>query len=109
MVHKIEQNIRQDMGGDQQQIQNIQTHYNNISYKNVLFPVWTASFKWKNKIYYYAINAQTGKIVGERPYSSIKIFLAVFTIVSLIGAFLYLDKSGILQELVSGSFIVMRS
>jgi len=109
MAQRIEQNIRQNIGGDQQQIQNVQTHYNNISYKNVLFPVWTASFKWKNKIYYYAINAQTGKIVGERPYSSIKIFLAVFTVVSLIGAFLYLDKSGILQELAFSSFVMIRS
>lgn len=77
MSVKIERNVRQDIGGDQQQIHSLNTQHNNITYKNVLFPVWTASFKWKDKTYNYAINAQTGKIVGERPYSITKIVFAV--------------------------------
>jgi len=76
MSFKIERNVRQDIGGDQQQIHSINTQHNNVTYKNVLFPVWTASFQWKNKTYNYAINAQTGKIVGERPYSITKIVFA---------------------------------
>jgi len=103
MVYKIEQNIRYDIGGDQQQIQHMHTNHNDITYKNVLFPVWTASFKWKEKEYYYAINAQTGKIVGDRPYSYTKIFLLVATVVSLVGGLLYMNDSGILQELTQGS------
>ena len=103
MVYKIEQNIRYDIGGDQQQIQHMHTNHNDITYKNVLFPVWTASFKWKEKEYYYAINAQTGKIVGDRPYSYTKIFLLVVTVVSLVGGLLYMNDSGILQELTQGS------
>jgi len=106
MVHKIEQNIRYDIGGDQQQIQHIRTQHKDISYKNVLFPVWTASFEWKGKEYYYAINAQNGKIVGERPYSITKIILAVFTGLSLLGGFFYLNDSGIIQELNNGSFTI---
>ena len=90
MMHKIEQNIRYDIGGDQQQIHHVETNYSDVTYKNVLFPVWTASFNWNDKEYYYAINAQTGKIVGERPYSMIKIFFAVLVVVSLLGGFVYL-------------------
>lgn len=77
MSTKIDRNIRQDIGGDQQRIDHINTTYNNTSYKNVLFPIWTASFKWKEKTYNYAINAQTGKVVGERPYSMTKIVFAI--------------------------------
>lgn len=99
MAYRIKQSIRHDIGGDQQQIQSMQTHYKNLSYKNVLLPVWTASFNWNNKTYYYAINAQTGKIVGERPYSYIKIFFAIMAIAALVGGFLYLEKSGYLEEL----------
>ncbi len=108
MAYQIEQNIRYDIGGDQQEIQNIHTKYNNVTYKNVLFPVWTASFEWKNKTYHYAINAQTGKVVGERPYSSMKIIFAILSILGVVGGFLYLNETGILQELINSSVILFR-
>ena len=103
MAHKIEQNVRYDIGGDQQQIQQMHTQHNKVTYKNVLFPVWTASFQWNEKEYYYAINAQTGKIVGDRPYSYTKIFFAVLSTLVLLGGFLYMNETGVLQELTSGS------
>jgi len=106
MASKIKQNIRYDIGGDQQKIQQMHTQHNEVTYKNVLFPVWTASFHWKEKEYYYAINAQTGKIVGDRPYSYAKIFLAVITIASILGGLIYMNESGILQELTHGSVSV---
>jgi len=109
MAHKIKQNIRYDIGGDQQQIQQMHTKHNDITYKNVLLPVWTASFQWKEKEYYYAINAQSGKIVGERPYSSMKIIFAVLAALTLLAAFLYMNESGLLQELGSSSFVMIRS
>ncbi|RUM76763.1 MAG: hypothetical protein DSZ12_01340, partial [Sulfurovum sp.] len=90
-------NIHYDIGGDQQQITSVQTQHHDITYKNVLLPVWTASFTWKNKTYSYAINAQTGKIVGDRPYSYVKIVLLVLSILSLISGIIYLDKKGTLQ------------
>jgi len=103
MDYKIKQNIRQDIGGDQQQIQSVHTQHNNVTYKNVLFPVWTASFQWKNKEYHYAINAQSGKIVGERPYSYVKIALAVLFVMSVVGGFVYMENEGILPELLQSS------
>jgi len=68
----------------------MQTHHNNVTYKNTLFPIWTASFEWKNKTYNYAINAQNGKIVGERPYSYVKIGFALLTVALVLGGFAYL-------------------
>ena len=106
MAYKIEKNIRYDIGGDQQQIQQMHTQYNDVTYKNVLFPVWTASFMWKNKKYYYAINAQSGKVVGERPYSYTKIFFAVLSLLGIIGGFLYMEKSGVFRELNINSHIL---
>lgn len=94
MAYKIKNNIRNDIGGDQQQIQSMHTKYDNVSYKNVLFPVWTASFNWNNTSYYYAINAQTGKVTGERPYSYVKIVFAILAVAALAGGFLYMEKVG---------------
>jgi hypothetical protein len=69
------------------------TNHNNITYKNTLFPIWTASFTWKNKTYNYAINAQNGKTVGERPYSYVKIIFAIVTIVAIIGGAIYINEN----------------
>ncbi len=102
MSFKIEQNIRHDIGGDQQQIHSVQTQYNSTTYKNVLFPVWTASFKWNNKKYSYAINAQTGKLVGERPYSTTKIVFAVLTGGGTVGGITYFEQ---LKEWATGVMV----
>lgn len=92
MDRVIRQTIKRDIGGDQQQISSLKTEYNNISYKNALFPIWTAEFKWKGKIYSYAINGQSGNITGERPYSLIKIFLLVGVILAILGTVVYIEK-----------------
>lgn len=88
----IRQDIRLQIGGDQQRIDAMNTNYSHTTYKNVLFPIWTAQFKWKEKIYNYAINGQTGKVIGERPYSWIKITMLILTIVGVIIGAVYLDQ-----------------
>jgi hypothetical protein len=89
----IRQRIRGDIGGDQQQISRMSTQYRDTSYKSVLFPVWTAQFKWKKKTYNYAINGQTGKVTGERPYSWLKIALIAGTLSGGVGGAVYLDQN----------------
>lgn len=89
----IHQSIRRDIGGDQQQIDSKQTQYKDVTYKSTLFPIWTAKFKWKGKTYNYAINGQTGKVVGERPYSWLKITLFVIMVASILaGIFWFLQE-----------------
>ncbi len=88
----IVQTVRYDIGGDQQQITSLKTNYYDTSYKNVLFPIWTAQFKWKNRTYNYAINAQTGKVSGERPYSWLKIALVAGTLSTGVGGAIYIDE-----------------
>ncbi len=93
MDNIIRRDIRYDIGGDQQQIRTMNTRYSNTTYKNVLFPIWTAEFKWNNKTYNYAINGQTGKVTGERPYSYVKIAFLVLAIMTIIGGVLYLEEN----------------
>jgi hypothetical protein len=89
MAHTIYQHIKRDIGGDQQQVEYKKTHYQDIKYRHTLFPIWTAQFRWKNRTYDYAINAQTGKVVGDRPYSWLKITLLVITILIILGGFFW--------------------
>ncbi|MCK4441766.1 MAG: hypothetical protein KAU90_07145 [Sulfurovaceae bacterium] len=85
----IRQSIKRDIGGDQQQIERKDTTYNHVTYKNTLFPIWTAKFKYKNRVYNYAINAQSGKITGERPYSLVKIISLIIVIMIVGGSIFY--------------------
>ncbi len=44
--------------------------------KYALFPVWILNTRWKDKDYLFAMNGQTGKLVGDLPVSKKKYWLA---------------------------------
>lgn len=69
--------VRQRIGGDEQQIDHQQTQYNAMTYKHLLLPLWLLVYRYHGKLYRVAINGGTGEVQGERPYSAWKIFFAV--------------------------------
>ncbi len=76
-----------DIGGDEQRVYSINTTYANEGVELFALPIWMSSFKYKNKEYPILINGLNGDIIGERPYSYVKIFflgLFIFLIVSLL-------------------------
>ena len=66
-----------DIGGDAQQIHSLKTAYDDITFKHLLLPVWISAYKYRGKLYRFLVNARTREIQGERPWSTIKIALAV--------------------------------
>ncbi|MCI7812452.1 MAG: hypothetical protein SO016_12455 [Lachnospiraceae bacterium] len=42
-------------------------HIVNAKYRYVLYPVWLLNTKWRGKKYIFAMNGQTGKMVGNLP------------------------------------------
>jgi len=71
---------------DLAEVHSLSTKYSNVTYKHVLLPLWSSAFGYKDKTYNYAVNGETGKVSGSRPYSVVKITLAVMTVViALIG------------------------
>jgi hypothetical protein len=69
--------VRQRIGGDEQRIHSMDTAYSALTYKHVLLPVWILAYRYAGKSYRVVVNAMTGQVSGERPYSPIKIALAV--------------------------------
>ncbi|OQY28683.1 MAG: hypothetical protein B6244_06465 [Candidatus Cloacimonetes bacterium 4572_55] len=69
--------IRRDIGGDHQRIRSVNTHHNSVTFKHILLPIWISSYHYGGKIYQFLVNARTGEVQGERPWSWIKITLAV--------------------------------
>ena len=67
-----------------------QAHY-------AMLPVWLLSTKWRDKIYLFAINGQTGKLVGDLPEDKGKlhgVFWGIFLLGGLILSLLFGDSIG---------------
>ncbi|MBK0326871.1 TFIIB-type zinc finger domain-containing protein [Rhodobacteraceae bacterium F11138] len=77
MARTIERDVRFDIGGDQQRIQAMDTDVRDVTFKHVLLPVWLAAYKYRGQTYRFVVNGQTGRVQGERPYSAMKIAIAV--------------------------------
>jgi LSD1 subclass zinc finger protein len=77
MSGTIRNTICLHIGGDHQQITSVSTVYNDITFKHILLPIWLSAFRYHEKVYRFMINGRTGEVQGERPYSTIKIILAV--------------------------------
>jgi hypothetical protein len=91
----IQQKIMADIGGDAQQIHSVETGYSDITIKHVLFPLWINSYRYGRKVYRFIVNARTGEVQGERPWSIIKIalFIAAIMLV-LFGSSLLFSRPG---------------
>jgi len=73
------------IGGDEQRVHEIHSTYDPITYKHLLLPVWLLAYKFRSKTYQVVINAVTGEVQGERPWSWIKITLLVLAILAVVG------------------------
>lgn len=80
MNAQIEQKTKRAIGGDEQRIIQLKTAYNDVTFKHILLPVYISSLHFDNKTYQLLINARTGEVQGERPYSIIKIVLTILAV-----------------------------
>jgi len=87
---EIREDVRSDIGGDHQRIHTLSTDYSALKYKHLLLPVWLLSYRFREKVYQIVVNAQTGEVQGERPWSWVKIGLAILAGASAVGYGLYL-------------------
>jgi predicted RNA-binding Zn-ribbon protein involved in translation (DUF1610 family) len=92
---ELTNDVRKRIGGDEQSITSQQTNYSAITFKHLLLPVWLLAYRYKEKPYRVMINAVTGEVSGERPYSIVKILFAVLVAVVLgLGIWLMANRGG---------------
>ncbi|WP_170343606.1 TFIIB-type zinc finger domain-containing protein [Ruegeria atlantica] len=77
MARVIERDVRFDIGGDRQRIHAVDTDVRDVTFKHILLPVWLAAYKYRGQTYRFVVNGRTGRVQGERPWSAIKITIAV--------------------------------
>ncbi|MDD3949229.1 MAG: hypothetical protein PHT43_07175 [Anaerolineaceae bacterium] len=81
----IERAVREHIGGDEQRIHSSKTDFNSITFKHILLPVYASAYKFKGKVFNFMVNARTGEIQGERPWSTCKFALTIIGALLLIG------------------------
>lgn len=80
----IYNDVRHDIGGDEQRVNDISTDFSNITFKHLLLPVYAGAYQFNAKTYQIVVNGRTGEVQGERPYSWLKIAALVVFILFLI-------------------------
>ena len=73
----IRQSICRDIGGDHQQIGSVNTRYDNITFKHTLLPIWISAYRYRERVFRFLVNARSGEVQGERPYSAWKIIAVI--------------------------------
>ncbi len=74
--------------------------------KHALLPVWLLSTRWQDKNYLFAMNGQTGRLVGDLPVSKGKLaawFVGLFAVFALLGSLMFEVEGAIL----GGAFIAV--
>ncbi len=82
--------IRRHWNADRTDSVRFSTLYSNITYKYLLVPTWISSFKYKDKVYQFAVNGQTGKVGGKSPVSAWRVILLILAIIAFLAVLAYL-------------------
>ena len=71
----------------------VKASFDDITYKYLLLPIWVSNFKYKNKVYQFMVNGQTGKVSGRIPISPVKVAFTVVAaiIIALFALYIYMD------------------
>ena len=107
MAGVILNDARRDIGGDEQRVEQIRTDYSSETFKHVLLPVWAAAYRYNGRSFRFVVNGQSGRVMGERPYSVWKIAAAVIAALVALAVFLYFAQaSGYVQLGQSPGYVI---
>jgi predicted RNA-binding Zn-ribbon protein involved in translation (DUF1610 family) len=81
----IDRLVRQDIGGDHQRVHEQKTKHSAITFKHLLLPLWVAVYRYHDRTFQILVNGSTGKVVGKRPWSTMKIVRLVVLIAAAVG------------------------
>jgi hypothetical protein len=83
--HRQEQgNVAAFMPGDTHSKLNVETHFSHINSDLCLLPIYLFSYRYRDKLYRFMVNGQTGRIAGDKPLSWPRIWAFVAVIAVLI-------------------------
>ena len=74
---------------------NVNTSYADLTYKYVMLPIYVGNFSFKQKLFNFFVNGNTGRVNGKTPKSLVKIGFALLGVIAIIiGVFLLASGLG---------------
>ena len=70
--------------GDTQRNLAVRAAYGGLTFKQILAPLWLATYTYRGRAYQVVVNGVTGRISGARPWSWIKIALAALAALAML-------------------------
>ena len=92
MRGEIHQTICADIGGDHQRVSSAESEYRDITFKHLLLPLWLCVYRFRDRVFRFVVNARTGEVQGERPWSWVKITLLVLFVGAVAAAIAYIQR-----------------
>ncbi|MCM1127196.1 MAG: TFIIB-type zinc ribbon-containing protein [Lachnospiraceae bacterium] len=80
----IEKRIIRENNADRVRNLQVDSVFSKLTYKYLLLPVWISSYKYKEKVYQFMVNGQTGKVSGKTPISIPKVIITIVAIIFII-------------------------
>jgi DNA-directed RNA polymerase subunit RPC12/RpoP len=90
MDGEIRELCRRDIGGDYQELHEVRTQYVGVTFKHLLLPVWVASYRYQDRVFRILVNARSGHVSGERPWSWAKIVSLILAALAALALAWYL-------------------
>ncbi|MCK5519764.1 hypothetical protein KAJ27_15430 [bacterium] len=66
--------------------------YDQTKFKHILLPLWIKVYKFNDEVYRVLVNARTGEVMGERPFSKWKIALLIASVPLFFAAIIFLKS-----------------
>lgn len=92
LSNAITRKIEQEKNADRVRNLQITTKYRGVTYKYLLLPVWLSSYQYKDKVYQFMVNGQTGKVAGKTPISIPKVIITVLAIVAALALLMWMSS-----------------
>ncbi len=89
MEPPIRADVCSDIGGDEQRVDSISTQYYRVTFKHLLLPVWISAYRYRGRVFRFMVNARTGEVQGERPWSAAKITLLVLACLAAVAGIIF--------------------
>ncbi|MBN2216112.1 MAG: zinc ribbon domain-containing protein [Pirellulales bacterium] len=77
-------NVAAHLPGDTHRDLRVETELSRINSDLILLPVYLLSYRYGDRVYRFLVNGQTGKVVGYKPWSWLKIGLAAGVAAALV-------------------------
>lgn len=80
MMNDIKANCRKQIGGDEVSQLSVKTKFDDVTFKEIMAPLYNGTYEFNKKKYKFVVNGQTGQFAGRYPISPLKISLIVLLV-----------------------------